>query len=79
MAEPVLHTFPTHPCRQCPGERVVMEKSWSTPTCWVICQQCGNSEGANTVAEALTCWNDANPATPTHLAVQGSGNGSTTV
>lgn len=62
MSEPVIHEYPTHPCRQCGGPRVVMEASWRSPTCWVQCEQCGNAEGAATIAEALTCWNDANPA-----------------
>jgi 5-methylcytosine-specific restriction endonuclease McrA len=61
MAEPVIHHYPTHPCRQCSGERTVMEKAWSDPRCWVACMQCGNSAGANTIQEALTAWNDANP------------------
>ena len=62
MADPVMHHYPTNPCRQCTGPRSVIEASWRDPRCWVSCDQCGNSAGANTIAEALTAWNDANPA-----------------
>lgn len=62
MADSIVHDSPTNPCRQCDGERVVEDTSWRSPTCWVRCTQCGSMEGANTIAEALTAWNDANPA-----------------
>jgi hypothetical protein len=64
MADPVIHDLPTNPCQQChAGERVVMEKSWADPHCWVICA-CGNSAGANTIPEAISVWTAANPVTP---------------
>jgi hypothetical protein len=61
MADPTPHDVSTHPCAHCGGPRVVAHMEWRSPAYWVTCAGCSNTQGGDSLEEAVAAWDAANP------------------
>ena len=64
MSEPEVHDVSTHPCARCAGPCKVEFRDWMDPAHHyvVFCKGCGNIVTGASLEEAVSAWDEANPA-----------------